>query len=123
MQTHLCHSNLCVNGAILWGNSTDVDLLVLQKKCIRILTNIEPRESCRQHFTRQKNLTLPNIYIYELCKFIRKNHNLYRTKNEIPRRYQSRRPNDIIQIASKLQLHSSGPYPMFVKVYKNYQKI
>lgn len=106
-------------GAIMWGNSSDIsDILVLQKKCIRILANIQQTESCKPYFIKFKILTQPCIYILELCKFVRKNPDLYSTLGEMPgRRYTSRYKNNLIQVTSKLKLHSSGPYPMSVEVY------
>jgi hypothetical protein len=51
-------------GIVLWGNSCDLNkLFIIQKKCVRILTNIDQMESCRPHFIKHKILTLVSIYI------------------------------------------------------------
>lgn len=65
-------------GVVLWGHSTDTnDLFVIQKKCLRIINNIRPRESCKPHFLKGKILTLPSIYILESAIFVRQNINLF----------------------------------------------
>lgn len=105
-------------GTILWGNSVDVhDILVLQKKCIRILANIQNNETCKPYFKTLKILTQPCIYILELCKFVRKNNQLYTKLGDMPRRYESRSKNNLFQVTSKLKLHSSGPFPMSIQIY------
>lgn len=111
------HSRLSY-GIILWGNCTDIcDVFVLQKKCIRILTNIDQMESCRPLFKEHKIMTLTSIYIYESCKFVRKNNNLYSAVKTIKR--NDRGLNTLIQPFSKLKLVTSGPHSMVIKIYNH----
>ena len=70
------HSRLSY-GVILWGNSTEVEkVFILQKKCVRIMQNINQMESCRPYFTKHRILTLTSIYIFESSKFVRKHVDL-----------------------------------------------
>lgn len=65
-------------GIIMWGHSCDAsDLFIAQKKCLRIIANIQPRISCRPYFIREKVLTLPSIYILEISMFVRKHIYLF----------------------------------------------
>lgn len=124
------HSHLSFS-IILWGNSTDAQhLFILQKKCVRILVNIKKRESCKPHFKNLKILTMPSIYILEMCKFVRKYPYFYNNLDDLPRRYALRPGrNKIIKPRSQLKMHSNGPHIMSIKIYnklpievKNIQK-
>lgn len=61
-----------VYGLALWGGSTDVSkIFILQKRCVRILDNLESnRISCRDSFKNLKIHTLTALYVIELCKII-----------------------------------------------------
>lgn len=105
-------------GVILWGNSTLAqDLLILQKKCIRIITNIKQTDSCKPYFRDLKILTLPGMYILESCKFVKAHPEFYSTIGDLPRRYESRSKNNLLQATSNLALHKNGPYSMSIKIY------
>jgi hypothetical protein len=105
-------------GVTLWGNSTNVqELFLLQKKCIRIITHIKQTDSCKTHFQNLQILTLPSMYVFESCKFVRNHPKLYSTVGDEPRRYESRFKNNLVQTTSKLKLHSNGPYAMSIRIY------
>lgn len=105
-------------GIILWGNSTDVGVLfTLQKKCIRIIKNLENTDTCKPHFKSLSILTLVSIYILEACKFVRKNPKLYTKKGDIPRRFPTRNQHKLIMPPSKLGMLSSGPLAMTITIY------
>lgn len=108
-------------GVLLWGNSTDAnDVFILQKRCIRILMNIDNTVSCRQHFIEQKILTLTSIYILETCIFVRNNtHFFRRVKDNHTRLLNTRHRERLAPPQSRLVLHSNGPHVMCVKIYNN----
>nr|CAI5829437.1 unnamed protein product [Callosobruchus analis] len=57
-------------GIIFWGGSSELQkLFVIQKQCIRIMTNIKGRDLCRGKFRNARFLTLPAVYIYECLIF------------------------------------------------------
>lgn len=52
-------------GIILWGNSSYIhDILLLQKKAIRVITGSPYKAHCKPLFCEQKILTVINLYIY-----------------------------------------------------------
>ncbi|XP_046666512.1 uncharacterized protein LOC124358262 [Homalodisca vitripennis] len=56
-------------GVTLWGAASQLHLervLIIQKKALRIMADLEWNESCREHFKRWRILTVVNIYILEV---------------------------------------------------------
>ena len=52
-------------GILLWGNSTAASrAFIMQKKVVRIITNVGFREHCRPLFLKLSMLTLPSLFIY-----------------------------------------------------------
>lgn len=107
-------------GIILWGNSTDAhDLFIMQKKCIRVLVGIRNRDSCRPHFTKHGVLTLPCMYILELCIFVRKNFHLFEKQQN------KRFKHKLILPVPNLEIFRNSPHYAAVKYYNqlpNYLK-
>jgi hypothetical protein len=61
-----CQSQL-EYGIIFWGSSSVMKSLFLaQKRVIRVLLRLGPRDSCRDGFKRLGILTVPSLYIYSL---------------------------------------------------------
>lgn len=108
-------------GLVLWGDSTDfADIFVLQKKCLRILVNIKPRESCKPHFIEKEILTLPSMYIYQICQFVKKHRYLFKSNCEIHPAYTRRHKNKLVQpINPKLALTKGSPNYRSVAIYNN----
>jgi hypothetical protein len=68
-------------GIILWGNSVDADIIFkTQKKCIRVLSGAGYLDHCKPLFIYQKVLTLPAIYIFEICMFVKKHPECFKTR-------------------------------------------
>jgi hypothetical protein len=105
-------------GAILWANSTDApSLFILQKKLIRILANIKQTDSCKDYFKQYNILTLPCIYILEICKFVRKHPEFYTKREDVLKNRIMRHKGKLMLPSSRLKLHSSGPLVMSIKIY------
>ncbi|XP_039286484.1 uncharacterized protein LOC120351872 [Nilaparvata lugens] len=65
------HSHVCY-GLHLWGHSGRLgDVLLLQKKAVRVLTGSDYMAHCRPLFKRLKMLTVVNQYILECLVRIR----------------------------------------------------
>lgn len=65
-------------GIIFWGSTSHTKrVLILQKRCLRNVCGMYPRDSCRPVFVRKNVLTVVSLYILECCMFIRKNPDLF----------------------------------------------
>lgn len=119
MATYYAYANAWLSyGITLWGNSTDAPtLFTMQKKLIRIIVNIEPTDSCRPHFQKLNILTLPGLYIFEVCKFVHKHPEFYTKRRDIPVTYSLRHGDKLMLPDSYIKLHSSSPFAMSVKIY------
>lgn len=105
-------------GIIMWGYSTDaLTLFTVQKKLIRILVNIQQTDSCKPHFINLNILTLPSIYILEICKFAHKHKDFYTKREDIQSRYTLRHKTRLNIPTSRLKIHSTSPLVMSIKVY------
>jgi Reverse transcriptase (RNA-dependent DNA polymerase) len=77
----LVHSIL-LYGIVFWGTTPECHrVFVAQKKIIRIMKNLRPRESCKASFTHLRILPLPCIYIQQVALFTRDNLHLFPTSN------------------------------------------
>jgi hypothetical protein len=106
-------------GVVLWGASTDAkELFIMQKKCLRILTNLRSTETCRPHFVDKQLLTLPSIYILEVCVFVREHMHFFKQIKDAPnRRIKTRHENRLDLPKSNLAMHSNSPFVRFIKIY------
>lgn len=123
----LAHSSLNY-GVILWGNSTDApQLFTLQKKLVRIIANIKPRDSCKPYFKKYNILTLPSIYILEIIKLVRKYPESYKSRAILNNSYKFRFQNKLLLPKTDMTLQSSNTYIMSIKIYNklpdNYKNI
>lgn len=61
-------------GLLLWGNSRHIqNILILQKKVIRIITGSEKLAHCKPLFIDLKVLTVVNLYIYTVLLYTKNN--------------------------------------------------
>jgi hypothetical protein len=49
---HAYFHSLMIYGIVCWGNSPEAKIFLLQKKTIRIIMGMKPREPCRPVFTK-----------------------------------------------------------------------
>lgn len=111
-------------GVILWGNSTDAPtLFTLQKKLIRILVNIEITDSCKPYFQELKILSLPCLYIFEVCKFVRKYPDFFTKREDIQTKIILRHKNRLNLPKSRLKMHSNSTFVMSIKIYNKLPEI
>ena len=72
IQSHITY------GIALWGSCTNTKMervFKLQKRAIRYVVGIKSDESCRIHFKNLGVLTVPSLYILEVCTYVKKNTN------------------------------------------------
>lgn len=61
-------------GILLWGNSSHIqELLILQKKVIRVITDSDKHEHCKPLFVKLGFLTVVNLYIYHALIYTKQN--------------------------------------------------
>lgn len=110
-------------GINLWGSSTDSPtIFTLQKKLIRIITNIKQTDSCKPYFREHNILTLTCLYIFEICKFVRKYPEYYTTRKDIQTKYTLRHNKRLNLPTSRLKIHSCSPLVMSIKIYNKLPK-
>jgi hypothetical protein len=65
-QSHLSY------GIILWGNSSQQNInrvLILQKKAVRVLFDLQHMETCRHAYKEMQILTVTGLYIYNILVY------------------------------------------------------
>lgn len=105
-------------GIIIWGNSVDADrVLRAQKKCIRAICGISFLDTCKPHFIKLKILTVPCLYIYEMCIFVKKYPDFFK-KFDSTSRHKAKLKMPVI----KLEIYNRNSYCMSIKIYNNLPK-
>jgi hypothetical protein len=70
--------SLLTYGVVIWGNhSTAKQVFLVQKRALRIMCNMSPRDSCRDKFKSLGIMTFPSIYIYETLKYVKSNISIF----------------------------------------------
>lgn len=71
-------------GIIFWGTSPYSDnILLIQKRILRIITNSSKYESCRHLYKQQQILTLYGQYIYSLLMFVVKSKEIFSPNSDV----------------------------------------
>lgn len=116
-------SSILRYGLLLWGNSPHISrAFIIQKKCIRAISNVGPFETCRPLFKKLGVLTLASMYIMEIGMFIRNQKHLFVDSNE-NRRYKSRDPTKLnIHTSCRSALYKKNSYRMSIKIYNHFPR-
>lgn len=89
-------------GIEFWGASSFADKVFRsQKKIIRCLAGIGKTDSCVPYFKRLKLLTVPSIFIYEICIFVFRNRETFLTNN-FNHEYDTRNQNQFLTKKNRL---------------------
>lgn len=112
------HSHISF-GIALYG-STSIDnlnrVLVLQKRAIRIMLNLDWHESAREHFASLGIFTVYSLYIFEIILCVKKNlHNLTSVGHN--HSYNTRGCNKIATESHKLKFFNKKPNHIGIKYY------
>lgn len=71
-------------GLVIWGNSNKInDILILQKKAVRVLSKAHPLEHCKPLFKKLGFLTVINLYIFDCIIYILHNVPSYTLSSEL----------------------------------------
>ncbi|CAK1579780.1 unnamed protein product [Parnassius mnemosyne] len=93
-------------GLMLWGSAADIEtIFILQKRAIRAIYSLRPRDSLRELFKEINILTVACQYIYDNVLYVRKNLDLFK-KNSDVHNYNTRNKNKLV--VPKLRLHKVG---------------
>lgn len=104
-------------GVMLWGNSVKSnEIFILQKKCIRILAQIDNTESCRPYFKKFNILTLPSLYLEDICTFVFKHKHIF-PRVEQTHNINTRHKKRLYLPLHRLKMLSNSPYHMSIKIY------
>ncbi|PNF23822.1 hypothetical protein B7P43_G15913 [Cryptotermes secundus] len=106
-------------GIIFWGNSSySQKIFILQKKIVRIMAGVKPRESCKNIFKRLEILTLPCEYIFSLMIFIVKNQEFFPTNSTI-HNVNTRNKNQLHRPVASLSCFQKSAYYTGIKIFNN----
>jgi hypothetical protein len=102
---------------IFWGYARySVKVFMMQKRMIRIMTNLTPTDSCRVMFKELKILPLFSQYIYSVLIYLAGNIQLY-TMNKEVHNYNTRNSSDFHMPNANLTKYQKGVYYMGIKLY------
>ncbi len=104
---------------LLWGCCADVErILILQKRALRVILNLDGRTSCRPFFSSERILTAPSLFILEAVKYCLRNKMKYPLNNET-HNYHTRNADSIKTPKHNLQLFEHSPYFIAQKIYSH----
>lgn len=103
----------------MWGSSSELNrIFICQKRVIRLILNMNFRESCRGKFKSNRLLTVTAIYIYECIFFLTNNRRTFdsclRTHD-----YHTRFRGDFTYPSHKKTLFENGIYYRCLKLYNH----
>jgi hypothetical protein len=93
-------------------------LFRIQKRIIRIMSGLKPRDSCRDTFRVWRILPLQSQYIFSLLTFIVNNKCSYHTTSQI-HGVNTRRNFDLYRPQSNLTTYQKGPYYFGIKLFNH----
>lgn len=111
-------------GLILWGNSVDVErVLIIQKKCIRVICNAWSDDSCVPLFKKLHILPLPCLYIKEICIFVDTHRHLFKKRAEVLDR-QTRQTimNLLFKPRVRKMIYGKNVFNMCIVIYNKLPK-
>lgn len=104
-------------GITVWGSSAaSRNVFLAQKRIIRCMGTLSPRQSCKSLFKEWNILTMPSIYIYELLIYIYKNKQDFPCNHDI-HSYQTRNNNKFYIPRFSLNLGKNCPRSLGLKLY------
>lgn len=103
---------------LAWGQARETQrVFVLQKRIIRLIINLHPRNSCKPIFIKHNILTLPCIFIYKAIQYARKNINGLDCNSEKHHNYDTRNSDKLRLPAHNLTLFKKSPLYVCKNLY------
>jgi len=119
MVYYSCFHSVMSYGIIFWGTSPySNNILRIQKRIIRIITNSSKRESCRQLYKQQQILTVYGQYIYSLLMFVVKSREVFSLNSDIHDR-NTRYNLNLHFPTTNLKLVQRGVFYSGVKIFNH----
>lgn len=104
---------------ILWGQASEVSrIFIQQKRIIRIIFNLDYRESCRETFLKYRILTVVSIYLLNLLSYIHINKNNL-TRNGYYHNYSTRGRDNIYLCQHKHEYYKKSPIYAGSRIYNS----
>jgi hypothetical protein len=111
--------SLLIYGIIFWGNySFSMHIFRIQKRIIRVMSGLRPRDSCRDAFRNWGILPLQSQYIFSLLIFVVSNMGLYHRSSQI-HGLNMRRNFDLYRRQTNLTIYQRGPYYFGNKLFNH----
>ena len=108
-----------VYGTIFWGSSPLSDIIFkLQKRTIRIMMNVNNRQSCHDLFKKLSNIPSHSQYILSLSRFVVKNIDKFKSNSEI-HSINTRNRFDLFLPAVKLSKYQKGAYYSGIQIFNH----
>jgi len=106
-------------GLEFWGSSAETaSTLIVQKRALRVLCNLDFRESCRPSFSDLKIFTVYNLYIYKISIFTFKGRNTIARSGD-PHTYNTRNRNELALPYFTYNLSRGCPHYAGIKIFNN----
>lgn len=110
-------------GLILWGNSVRInEILVLQKKTIRIICKSNFLDHCKPLFINLKILTVVNLYIFDLTIYVLNNEDLLNYASN-KHSYNTRQKDNVLINFYRLNKSTNSHVVLALKVYNKLKTI
>uniref|UniRef100_A0A1B6IN72 Reverse transcriptase domain-containing protein n=1 Tax=Homalodisca liturata TaxID=320908 RepID=A0A1B6IN72_9HEMI len=106
-------------GLIVWGGTSHGNMervLILQKRAIRILADLQPLETCRNSFKDLKIKTVVNLYIQEAIMYADKHEPL---RNDKIHNYNTRHASFFVTPQHRLTLYERQPLYIGCKLHNH----
>ncbi|CAK1595268.1 unnamed protein product [Parnassius mnemosyne] len=112
-------SSVLSYGILLWGNSVDIKKVFrVQKKCVRAIYGAWCTDSCKPLFKKYNILTLPCLYIKEVCLFVKQHPEHFEKHIDVSKRNVAPRNKHKLYLPQcRLELHKRNSYVNAIKVY------
>jgi hypothetical protein len=107
-----------IYGIIFKDNSSHSKKITLQKKMVRLMAGVKPRNSCTTLFKRLEILTLPCKYIFSLMIFIAKNQEMFPTNSHI-HTVNTRNKNQLHRPIANLSCFQKSAYYASIKIFSS----
>ena len=102
---------------LAWGHSAEVwRLFGLQRKAVRLISDLAYRDDCRQAFIDLGILTFPCLYILENLLYVKRNIGMFQMHGDV-HDHDTRSGNDLVPSYRRLKRCQDGPGYWAIKFY------